>query len=337
MSQQLIIGILALLLIGTGIYTLILWNEKNSESSEMLNIIEELKSNISELSKELAEQKQQNQVLSELLKNMSESYVQLQTLKNELSNNHTRLLDDYNRLSRELNQSLETIRELRSKNNTSEWEMFKNLSGWFRSNLNFKDTELRSKILRECSDLFSLKIPCATYLMRDKYGYINRVSEFYSLSRFFEVGRGDCKHHALALRAFLKSLDGNMFLEGMKKVSIVDYEYFFYPIYKNVRADGYTTHLFSRAKDYDFVVVCFNLQNKGHCGVGISSIKVNSYRDMNWGFVVDPLNGEVLGALGNDFRVCDFSDCFREPNRITMVIADDWIDYFDGKQWRRLQ
>ncbi|MCS7122373.1 MAG: hypothetical protein NZ908_00225 [Candidatus Micrarchaeota archaeon] len=336
MTNYVTIGLI-LLLVGSWMYLITTSQQNQARIDELMNTIQMLRSNISELSEQLADQRQQNQILIELIRDTNESYRRLQSLYNNLSRDYDSLIQDYDNLSRELNRSIEIIRELRSQANRSEWEMFKNLSAWFRENSNFSDTELRSKILRECSNIFSLNIPCATYLMRDKYGYISRVDEFYSLSKFFEIGRGDCKHHALALRALLESLDTNMLLEGMKRVNIIDYEYFSYKIHNNLTVKGYTYHLFSRRKDYEFVVVCFNTQNKGHCGVAISSIKVNSYRDIRWGFVVDPLTGEVLGPLGDKFQICEFPDCFRRPDSVTMVISKDWIDYFDGKRWRRLQ
>ncbi|MEM1894015.1 MAG: hypothetical protein QXV16_02550 [Candidatus Anstonellales archaeon] len=310
----------------------------NSIREEYNTTITELYITINSLQDKLAQEKSQNILASEIIKNLSNRYSELSNEKEKLEMEYQELLQKYNNLSLQMNSTLKMMDEIITNHSKQEeWLIFKNLTQWFRENSEYPDPYLRSKILRECSDGFNLKIPCAVYITRMEYGYNNRISEFHTLKKFIEQGYGDCKQHALMLRELLRSLNPNMYLEGTRPVSILDTPYYNYIVYRDVILRGYTPQLFAKVSEYDFVVVCFNTEKSGHCGVAISSIPVQSYQNLTWGYVIDPLTGITLGDLGGKYIVCNSPTCAKEPNRILMVIHQKWIEYFDGQIWRRLE
>ncbi len=298
--------------------------EKDIEISLLEETIKNMNNKLQKMNETLINTLNILQKQNEKYQNLSKEYETINNSYSKLLEEHKLLIEQYKNISKQNTSS-------------SEWEMFKNLSKWFRENSEFYDKALKEQIIAECSYGLTFRIPCAVHLTRKIYGYNNRIDQFNSLKKMMEQGYGDCKSHALALKALLNSLPEKMFLESMKPAPLLDAPYFKYIIYENVSKDGYMTHMLGRLEIYDIVVVCFNYKQSGHCGVALSPINISSYNDIKSGYVLDPLTGEVLGELGKDLTICNSPKCRYEPKKILMVISENWIDYYNDDGWRRLK
>lgn len=331
MNAQLIVSIIllvALTLLAIDLYTKTekltnMLNEKEDELIILQDQIKILNSTLKKTNENLVNTLNTVQKISERYENLSKEY-------QILNNSYQKLFEDYRLLEGKYNKS--KIQNV----SPPEWEIFKNLSKWFRENSEFYDQALKERIMKECSDMFTIKVPCSIHLIKQVYGYNNKVDEFNSVKRMMEQGYGDCKSHALMLKALLQTLPDYMFVEAMRKVPLIDAPYFSYIVYDKIAVQGYTSHMFGRLTMYDKVVVCFNTQRSGHCAVALSPVNISSYKDIRAGYAIDPLTGEVIGELGKDITICENSECKNKPGRILMVISNNWIDYYD-ETWKRLQ
>lgn len=333
MVNQTILILTSAFLLFIALYFYIQLQEQENKIKNLIILKQELENNVSSLNKDLEAEINNRIKLAKTLETLSKDFSNLSKEHESLKKLYEEIVINKSNLEKEYKNILQNL----TKNQTiEEWEIFKNLSKWFQENLEFHDTSLRSKILLSCSDGFTMKLPCASRMITYFYGYRNNINEFDSAKMLYDKGYSDCKGHALFYKAFLKSLPKNMFLEAMKKVPLIEYTYYSYNIDNTTSIDGYTSHLFDRIMYYDVVVVCFNSKNKGHCGVLLTPINVSSYKDIKIGFVVDPLKGEVLGDVGNKFNVCYETPCNKE-NQISLIIHDNWIEYYYNGKWNRLE
>ena len=220
---------------------------------------------------------------------------------------------------------------------------------WFRDNavlpssLNgfFQDSGLG------CTDGGTLKLACIPFRMEKELGFTYKSEypdQLYSINAMVAKDGGDCEDFALFLKAYL-----NRFKEtGVdRKLEAWDKSGGKYVIFEENDGTRWyvlgSPHPLGSLRDLNPYAICFTTRYEagtfeGHCIVALSGKKINSVediQDLNGSDTFEPQDGQYMGKVGQDYRVCQEGQplCDRVPGSIIFVIADNDLYQFIGGEW----
>ncbi|MBN2477842.1 hypothetical protein JXB01_00965 [Candidatus Micrarchaeota archaeon] len=269
---------------------------------------------------------------------LSQTEEELNSTKEQLDETKTMLdetKDDFTSLKNEINEMQESI------DSSIQW--FKDNSELPSSSILLFTREVRDG----CIEGETLNLGCVPHVMNLKLDFTYKTEypdKLYSIKEMMENEGGDCEDYSLFLKAFLNTMKERyetLKLEAWKSgpgeymvYSDDDGKYWYY--------EGRPFNL-GDLNALNSYVICYTTVYteelfEGHCIVAVSESEITSTEDitvLNNAETFEPQNGRYAGEIGDDFLICEEGEefCQNDLNKISFVISDNDLYYFENGQW----